>query len=231
MLFGTGEIHVSASVKALVGRFQRSLGLAPGGAQMADGGAQMANLITLHVRRGDTVHSCNTSVPAVLQFLDCSTALDAFEGAQPSSSLAGMRLVVFTDESDATYLRLLTDGLTALPRFAHAKVTHGDPILAGWVHTVPTHTEPSKGGLPDNYEVYAAAANIMSRSALTLEIERCSGQPPCATSLDHTVCHPCVDYSRKTWARVADWEQQEANEESEQSNWDHERAASNHAAR
>ena len=199
-----GEIHVSRSVKGLVHRFQRTLALTHGD------DLHIADLITLHVRRGDTVASCNSSVAAVLQFVGCSTpALDAFEAAQPSGSLAGTRLVFFTDETDPTYLRELSDALAAVPRFAEASVnvTHGDPIVAEWAHTVP---DGKGGGLPDNNEVYAAAANIMSRSGLALEIERCSGQPPCASSLDHTVCHPCD--GRETWARVLDWELQEADD-------------------
>ena len=144
-----GTIHVSRSVKKLVHRFRRTLDLAHGDSHISD-------LITLHVRRGDTVGRCNSSVPAVLQFLGCSTALDKFEAAQPSGSLAGIRLVFFTDETDPSYLGELKDALTALPRFADSRVnvTHGDPVVAEWAHTVPD----GKGGrLPDNYEVYAAA--------------------------------------------------------------------------
>ena len=138
-----------------------------------------SQFVTLHVRRGDTVSQCDTTVPAVLAFLNCSKALAAYAPRRP-------QLLIFTDETDEAYLSELLSELQALPRWG-GKVSHGDALVAATIGQRASH---------DNYEVYAAAAYIMSRAGLALAIERCNGTVSCEPTpkreREGRPCHPCL---------------------------------------
>lgn len=108
-----------------------------------DGGARYH---TLHVRRTDRQHQCDTSAPAVNVYVESCLPAD------PSSPL-----VVFTDEKDGEYLNALLASLAAKRR----KVVFGDPLVK---EIGANFTE----GL-DNYLDFAVAKHIIGLSVLRVE--------------------------------------------------------------
>ena len=64
------QVHSSLGVHAQVDAFLARIGA-----------AAASEVATLHVRRGDTTDRCNTSVPAVLEYIAC--ALPEGEAAPP----------------------------------------------------------------------------------------------------------------------------------------------------
>ena len=147
-----GEVHSSPAVHAQVDAFLSRIGA-----------AAASEVATLHVRRGDTTDRCNTSVPAVLEYIAC---------ALPEGEVLPPHLVLFTDETDARYLAQLLAALKTLPRW-RGDVVHGDPIVTARV------SADSEGGAPDNYEAYTVASTLMNVAGVALAMERCEGKAPC----------------------------------------------------
>ena len=119
-------------------------------------------LYVLHVRRTDTVFRCDTSVPAVQNYLRCPAAR--------FNETANHKLVFFTDESDPKYLRALTSTLSKMPRWG-AGVIHGDQIIRDHIDN---HEDRE-----DNYLVYSVASLLMSHADELYAMERCSGTQGC----------------------------------------------------
>ena len=114
-----------------------------------------AQLVALHVRRGDSADGslnywCNSTVPAVLGYLACpavASHLKAFVEGLPGYPSTPARLVLVTDEKDASYLNELIGKLIEMPlwRGSAAGVTHG---LAA-AHRSLRLLSPPCLGLPD----------------------------------------------------------------------------------
>ena len=98
-----------------------------------------AQLVALHVRRGDSADGslnywCNSTVPAVLGYLACpavASHLKAFVEGLPGYPSTPARLVLVTDEKDASYLNELIGKLNEMPlwRGSAAGVTHVVSLL------------------------------------------------------------------------------------------------------
>ena len=118
-------------------------------------------IYALHIRRGDTVNKCDTSIGAVLKYMRCP-------GARFNVT-TNHKLVFFTDETSPSYINAVPTTLSSLPRWGGG-VVHGDQI-------VREHMNPEDRG--DNYLVYAAASLLMSHADELYSMERCSGQQSC----------------------------------------------------
>ena len=126
-----------------------------------NGGHHEKWLYVLHVRRGDTVNQCDTSLQAVMNYMRCPTA----RGLEA----ANHTLLIFTDESDQGYIDSITSGLATLPRWGGG-VLHGDRIVRDLLE--PHYRK-------DNYLVYSVASLLMSRADQLFAMERCSGTQGC----------------------------------------------------
>ena len=134
-----------------------------GDMQCAHGKHACPPLYALHIRRGDTVAQCNTSVQAVTEYMSCPR----FE----PEKLGNDRLVVFTDEADESYLHGLVEELKKLPRWGGG-VWHGDPLIAKMLH---------KDDAADNYLIYSIASVMMRDASDVFEMRKCNGAVSCDT--------------------------------------------------
>ncbi|KAG7357061.1 hypothetical protein IV203_001749 [Nitzschia inconspicua] len=73
----------------------------------------------LHIRRGDAVVQCNTTIPNMKLYLSCSLANTAKHG--------NIKLLVSTDETDPAYLEDVRTILQDL--YPHVKMVHLDPLI------------------------------------------------------------------------------------------------------
>jgi len=108
--------------------------------------------ITLHVRRISTyggAAKCDTSVEGVVEYVRClitsKLPLDGKALSQP--------LVLFSDETNQTYLDSLLQGLS---EHARTPVIHGDPL----VQRIIDETLPDVQENPDNFLVYCVGKAI-----------------------------------------------------------------------
>jgi len=143
----------SSSVLQVAMQVEAALGVTNGSA-----------LFTLHVRRGDVKTQCNTSAPAVLEYMQCELGR--------STESSHDTLVLLTDETDQTWLDQVVAKLSKLPRWA-GRVKHGDPLI---VTQLPADLRS------DNYMAYAVASMLMARSVRHYAMHRCMGTAPCPTS-------------------------------------------------
>ena len=140
----------------------------------------MLQVSALHLRRGDMSTWCDTSVPAVISHINC-TDHEGVGGRQ--------KLIIFTDETNPLYLSELLSGLKQLPQWG-GRVVHGDPIIEKKAHHY--------NGVPDNYETYAAASNIISLAGQVFNVrcplvcgERNADERGADRTDGNGVCHPC----------------------------------------
>lgn len=117
-------------------------------------------IATVHVRRTDNVARCNSSVPMVVNKIECDLR---HESALPRT------LVLFTDEIDPAYLGNLKASLEAafVPgRFE--RVHYGDARLQS---LVAARRDPSSS-VVDNYLVYEVSLAVRRRAHHDLDIDR-----------------------------------------------------------
>ena len=159
---------------------------------LTDGPPRSHTLAMLHVRRGKSTadpvpKKCNTSVAAVLRYMDCSVR----------AAFSPTTLLVATDETRALYLSTLTTRLAA--RYRSTQVVHVDPLIArlsppwttgrGVAHGAAATTMTTRPA--DNFFVYAVGRALLAASSqrLSVSFHACPrGQARCG--LRHT-CHPC----------------------------------------
>ena len=110
----------------------------------------------LQVRRGDTTSMCNTTTSAVVSYMRCAVG----------DKETGDRLLLMTDETDATYLNTLLTTLRSEPRWAGG-VTHLDAAII---------EELDSADRSDNFLVYAVAMRIKSLGSSEFRMH-----PPSAT--------------------------------------------------
>ena len=122
---------------------------------------------TLQVRRGDTVDRCNTSVAAVREYMSCAER--STDGNSHGWEHAGDRLLLMTDETDATYLKALLAELRSDPRWAGG-VTHLDAAILEALDSADRK---------DNYLVYAVAKWIEQNGGSSFEMRKCNGTATC----------------------------------------------------
>ena len=120
-----------------------------------------ASHYTLHVRRSDTIDDCDTSVPAVVRYMQCA------EGRWYQNSTD--QLLLFTDETSQTYLQELMRALSKAPRWGGG-VVHADPLVA---------EQLSAGDRDDNFLVYAVASALMKDATHHYTIDRCDERALC----------------------------------------------------
>lgn len=117
-------------------------------------------IATVHVRRTDNVARCNSSVPMVVNKIECDLVGDR---TLPRT------LVFFTDDIDPAYLGNLKASLEAafVPgRFE--RVHYGDARLQSLVAASSAHSSP----FPDNYLVYEVSLAVRRRAHRDLDIDR-----------------------------------------------------------
>ena len=122
------------------------------------------DVATLHVRRGDTIKKCNTSVPAVLEYLRCAR-LDSSSRAVDSQPFVRMRrMLLFTDETDASYVSTLLAAIESEFGSQQLSVSHADPV----VREAGAHAD-------DNFFTFAVAAHLIQTSGMQFGVHRCNG--------------------------------------------------------
>jgi hypothetical protein len=129
-----------------------------------------ATIGVFHIRRGDTQHECNTTLPKMASYIHCS-----FAG---SHVLGNITLLISTDEKDPEYLGAVYSMFKAYP---HVEVRSLDELA--WKHirqyVVETGTIPSR--LLNNYVVFTVVTIIrQKRVAFTIEQRRWQACPDCA---------------------------------------------------
>jgi hypothetical protein len=72
-----------------------------------------------HIRRGDAMAQCNTTIPKLHSYLDCSFA--------NTTKYGDIKMLVATDETDDTYINQLKSTLETL--YSHVKMVHLDPLV------------------------------------------------------------------------------------------------------
>jgi len=77
------------------------------------------NMIYLHVRRGDTVDECDTSIEKMRSYLDCTFS--------DTISYGNMTVLLSTDERDQLYVDQLVQMTTKI--HPHVRMIHLDPII------------------------------------------------------------------------------------------------------
>ena len=139
-------------------------------------GVAPESLYTLHIRRRDALPGCNTTTVAVIDHMRCS---DSRWNATDSNDT----LVVFTDETDATYLHYLTTSLGHLPRWK-GRVVHGDPVIRNMLATehlgIPESPESdTMDNTMDNYLGYMVESMLAWAAGHAFEMRRCDGVASC----------------------------------------------------
>ena len=135
--------------------------------RLAPEASAYGDVATLHVRRGDTIKKCNTSVPAVLEYLRCAR-LDSSSRAVDSQPFLRMRrMLLFTDETDARYVSTLLAAIESEFASQHLTVSHADPA----VRKAGAHAD-------DNFFTFAMAAHLMQKSGMQFGVHRCKGHQP-----------------------------------------------------
>jgi hypothetical protein len=121
---------------------------------------------TLHLRRGDALADCDTSVAKVAEYMRCDFTQRSQEGVKlPNAAWdapGDEALVVFTDETDPAYLQEVIAELSKIPRWGGG-VTHGDAVVAAQL---------SSEDQRDNYLVYAIAREVMRSASNTYAMDR-----------------------------------------------------------
>ena len=110
----------------------------------------------VHLRRGDSMALCDTSVPTILRWLNCSATLSQAQQqlppkhrsdsppeqksdsvAAPATELRSKQLpaVVFTDDPDPSYAKALTQAMEAAPQQQPSSAVKGDEDGLTHAHT------------------------------------------------------------------------------------------------
>ena len=118
-------------------------------------------IYALHIRRGDTVNKCDTSIGAVLKYMRCP-------GARFNVT-TNHKLVFFTDETSPSYIDAVQRTLSSLPRWGGG-IVHGDEMVRELL---------DGSDRADNYLVYSVASLLMSRADQFFAMERCGGKQDC----------------------------------------------------
>lgn len=132
--------------------------------RLAPEASNAGKVATLHVRRGDTIKKCNTSVPAVLEYLRCARFDWHTRAVDSQHFLKIRRLLLFTDETDTTYISTLLAAIESEFASQQLKVSHADPALS----EAGTHAT-------DNFFTFATAAHLIQTSGMQFGIHRCHG--------------------------------------------------------
>ena len=116
--------------------------------------------ISFHVRGGDSIDSCDTSLDRILDYLSCSL----------KNEKQSLPIVLFTDETHTAYIDAVTSmGQQLVPKRV---IVHGDRLLSRTVddliHTgeIPEHFHSS------NYVVYAASLLVEQTAKAVLQLRR-----------------------------------------------------------
>lgn len=142
------DTEPSAAVTDLAVRVEKNLHLKKG------------NYIAMHIRRGDAKGACNTSIPKVVEYVQCSLK----KGGVLSSLEGELPIIFFTDSHDQKYILKLQISLSAA--LGGRSVYHGDAqvmALAG------------KNGLPEtggNTFVFEASLLMRMRAGAELIMDR-----------------------------------------------------------
>mmetsp|Transcript_15976 Transcript_15976/g.50081 ORF Transcript_15976/g.50081 Transcript_15976/m.50081 type:complete len:384 (-) Transcript_15976:149-1300(-) len=134
------------------------------------------DVAVLHIRRGDMLKACNTSIPFVFTYLSCS----GFANVETRD------VILLSDEVDTDYRDSVVDMITKMPRADGRtwKVYDGDALIL-------QKTREMHGAMADdNYVVYAAGAYMIGDAGHSFATRCPKGKAPqCG---EHRRCHPCA---------------------------------------
>lgn len=193
---------VSVAIQQLAGRF------------MLDHRLEPRTFLSVHLRRGDATVQCDSSVARVVAWLKCSPF---WQDPIPNASRHGrippspLTLLLFTDETDASYLGDMTralQGLQVLDRGAGVSarsggsihtIKHGGkqlargtqprsssrPAFARVIHVDPLLRQLSaeRGVQDDNYFVYLLGLTVQANALAGFERRRTINCEACARSI------------------------------------------------
>jgi hypothetical protein len=144
----------------LAGKMSRRLGVVPGygdatlalrEALFRRAGATAGKYLTLHLRRGDALSQCDTTIPTVVSFVECELRNEGRFHTHSES------LLLFTDEADPTYLRDVVGNLSALWQ-GQRTVLHADPLISDLSDDA------------DNFLIFNIGLAVMEEAVSALEI-------------------------------------------------------------
>ena len=112
------------------------------------------SFVALHLRRGDAVAGCNTSIAAMIKVTNCAVHRLGLNHTR------NFTVGIFTDEQDAQYRRSMRSALGKLPRVAQA--FDGESALR----------DASVKAGDDNYIRFAASVELRKRAVYTIQQRR-----------------------------------------------------------
>ncbi|KAJ8598653.1 hypothetical protein CTAYLR_003050 [Chrysophaeum taylorii] len=135
--------------------------------------------VQLHLRRGDAVHQCDTSVPVVLEYVECSLVVNA--------RTSNVTLLLNTDDTNANgYVTRVMDALRRSTKVHFADVLHLDAALrnASFVvdHNGARQQQSNVVAMllrSDNLFLFGVETEIMARASLALVRRRNKHCVPC----------------------------------------------------
>jgi hypothetical protein len=129
-----------------------------------------ATIGLFHIRRGDMQHECNTTIPKMKSYIDCS-----FAGSVP---LGNITILISSDETDTEYIQTVVDLLQE--GRPHVQARSLDELA--WKHTREYVEKKSRRRtrLLNNFVVFSVLNIIRwKRAAFTIEQRRWFACPDC----------------------------------------------------
>lgn len=125
-----------------------------------------------HIRRGDAVAQCDTSLERITRFLDCSFA--------ETQTIGNFTLLLSTDEDDSSYI----DAVLAMPQtvesLSHVRIHWMDRIVRA-----ATRMLIGNGSIPErlanNFFVFLVSQSIWKKASFALVQRRRSECPDCTS--------------------------------------------------
>lgn len=122
----------------------------------------------LHLRRGDSVEGCDTSIDRMKTYLECS-----FEN---STNLGNFTILLGTDEKDESYIQSI---LALLDEFPHIQMQWLDEAIERHVENMIAKDE-TLSRLRNNFFTYAILKEIGKRADFVMEHRRDLSCPDCS---------------------------------------------------
>jgi hypothetical protein len=130
----------------------------------------------LHIRRGDAQGQCNTTLPKMQSYIDCS-----FAG---SEALGDIAILIATDENDRSYLREVYKMLQAKKK--HVKVLRLDNLVSKHARNLVNEGK-APGRILNNFVIMQVVNAIQwnsNRIAFRMEQRRGANCPDCERLVD-----------------------------------------------
>lgn len=138
-----------------------------------------SNVIFLHVRRGDAVDQCDTSIKKMVSYLNCTFANTTFFG--------NMTVLLATDERDPQYIDELLQMTNNM--YPHVRMVHLDPIVERHIDSFIS-MGGGKEALRNNFLTFSVSNTIRwHRASVRLEQRKDTSCPSCSALQEKAGIH------------------------------------------